>query len=175
MELCAFPQPHRGAKICAQSHLVCPLALSPSARIKSSACPNQQMENISSVSGDTQPVASDFFVCSEAGNVESGDWHGGEFLHEDDCQVSSSGNDPCAKHGGGLVLFCFASYTSRPPGSLHLSLDFNSTDVWNPYLDLLHEGRTEVMFVVSSPPAGKAKNTDSAHIRNQGGRVADSL
>ena len=85
--------------------------------------------------GDTQSVG---FLRVLRGE-QRGDWHGGEFPHEDDCQVSSSGNDPCAKHGGGLVLFCFASCTSRPPGSLHLSLDFNSTEIWNPHLDFLHE------------------------------------
>ena len=49
---------------------------------------------------------------------QRGNWHGGEFLDEDDYYsllLLSSASRSCAKHGGELYL-CFASCTGRPPG-----------------------------------------------------------
>ena len=65
-----LPQLHRGAKSNALSHLVYPLVLSLSAKIKSSALPNQQMANTSSAWVTPNPLV--FFVCFLVSNVETG-------------------------------------------------------------------------------------------------------
>ena len=121
--MCAFPQPHRGAKICAQSHLVGLTTGFESFCKDQTECLTKPADGKPFLYlGDAQSVGFLRVLHDE----QRGNWHGGELLHEDDYSILFDSSGACELMAGrSLSALCYASRTSRPPGNPESSVSPN--------------------------------------------------